>query len=94
MNHKITLSLTAHHYARLIEMAGETSADDKAQQLLLQALDGEAVASQIGAHFQQFEAQIRDLRESISVSTQVLMVSVGKVPVADAKLWASMNIGS
>ena len=93
MSHEITLRLTSHHYARLIEMAGGEPPEDAAHDLLLRALDGDAVAFQVGAHYRQFEDQIRDLRRDLSVSTRAMLIALGNVPAEEARLWAEQNLG-
>ncbi len=93
MTHEVTLRLSAHHYARLVERAGPEGPEEAAGELLRMALEGDAVASQVGAHYQQFEAQIRDLRRDLATSTRGLLVAVGRVPAEDARRWTEMNLG-
>jgi hypothetical protein len=93
MFHEITLRLSAHHLAQLRERAGDLPVEEAAWELLVEALAGEAVTERVGAHYQRFEAQLADLRRDLSISTQGLLVLLGRVPPDDARLWAKNNLG-
>lgn len=93
MTHEVTLRLSNHHYARLLERAGPEGPAEAAGELLRQALEGDALAAQVGAHYQQFEAQVRDLRRDLATSTSGLLVALGRVPPEDARRWAEQNLG-
>jgi hypothetical protein len=93
MPHEITLRLSAHHHAQLRDKAGDGPVEEAAQGVLVHALEAGPVAEQAAAHYQVFEEQIRELRRDLSISVQVLLVTVGNQSPQDARLWAEKNIG-
>jgi hypothetical protein len=93
MHHEITLRLSTHHHAQLRERAGDGTVEQAAWELLVEALADVAVTERVGAHYQRFEDRLVDLRRDLSVSTQGLLVLLGRVPPEDARLWAKNNLG-
>jgi hypothetical protein len=93
MPHEITLRLSAHHHAQLLERAGHGTVEEAARDVFVGALEGGPVAEQAAAHYQVFEEQLRELRRDLSISVQVLLVTVGNQSPQDARLWAEKNIG-
>jgi hypothetical protein len=89
----LRLQLSAHHHAQLLALAGIEPVEVVALLHLVRALDGETVGRQVGAHYQRFEDLIADLRRDLSVSTQGLLVALGRQTPQAARNWAERNLG-
>jgi hypothetical protein len=89
----INFRLPAHQHRRLVQQAGPETPNLFARELVLRALDEDALARRLESHLEQSAVPVAELRRDLSVAFQALLVLLGKATPEQARDWAEQHLG-